>query len=141
MNELLTPYKKSAKTSVTCSKKTGSKELDSKIASYFYAAKMQPCCKDANTAKMPPEAWYEMYVKPWQPDLAMVGMCILSQVISASSCERNWSAHGHIHSRIRNRLEPATAVKLVYVYSNRKIVAATHDVDELKMFAWDNEDA
>ena len=28
----------------------------------------------ANAAKMPPEAWYKMYVKPWHPELAMVGM-------------------------------------------------------------------
>jgi hypothetical protein len=62
----------------------------------------------ANAAKMAPEAWYEMYVKPWHPELVMVGMRVLFQVISASSCERNWSAHGHIHSKIRNRLEPAT---------------------------------
>ena len=26
----------------------------------------------ANAAKMPPEAWYEMYVKPWHPELARV---------------------------------------------------------------------
>ena len=38
-------------------------------------------------AKMPPEAWYDMYVKPWHPELDMVGMRVLSQVISASSCE------------------------------------------------------
>jgi hypothetical protein len=94
----------------------------------------------ANAAKMPPEAWYELYVKPWWPELTLVGMRVLSQVISASSCERNWSAHGHIHSKIRNRLDPATNEKLVYVYSNSKIVAATRDADELKMFAWDNED-
>ena len=30
---------------------------------------------------------YEMYVKPWHPELAMVGMRVLSQVIYASSCE------------------------------------------------------
>jgi len=30
--------------------------------------------------------------------------------------------------------------KLVYVYSNSKMVAATSDADQLKMFAWDNED-
>ena len=85
---------------------------------------------------------YEMYAtRSWHPELAMAGMRVLSQVIYASSCERNWSAHGHIHTNIRNRLEPATTDKLVYVYSNSKMVAATRDVDELKMFAWDNEDA
>lgn len=85
-------------------------------------------------------AWYEMKVKPLLPGLARVGMRVLSQVISASSCERNWSAHGHIHTKIRNRLDPATTEKLVYVYSNSKMVAGTRDTDELKTFAWDNED-
>ena len=51
----------------------------------------------ANAAKRPIEAWYEMYVKPWHPELAMVEMRVLSQDISASSCERKLSAHGHIH--------------------------------------------
>ena len=80
----------------------------------------------ANAAKMPPEAWYEMYVKPWHPELAMVGMRVLSQVISASSCERNWSAHGHIQTKIRNKLSPETTEKLVYVYSNSKMQARRH---------------
>ena len=65
---------------------------------------------------------------------------VQSQVI-ASSCEQNWSAHWHIHTKIRNRLEPATTEKLVYVYSNSKMVAATRDADELKVFDWDIEDA
>jgi hypothetical protein len=95
-----------------------------------------------NAADMPPEAWYECYVKPWHPELAQVGMRVLSQVISASSCERNWSAHGHIHSKVRNKLAPETTEKLVFVYSNRKLVTKIQDKDELKMFAWDklNED-
>ena len=77
---------------------------------------------------MPPEAWYEMYcdVKPWHPALAMVGILVLSQVISASSCERNWSAHGHIQTNIRNKLNPETTEKLVFVYSNNKMQARRH---------------
>ena len=66
---------------------------------------------------------------------------VQSQVISAPSCEPNWSAHGHIHTKIHNRLEPASTEKLVYVYSNSKMVAATCDANELKVFAWDIEDA
>ena len=42
----------------------------------------------ANAAKMPPEAWHQMYVKPWHPELARVGMRVRSQVISVSACER-----------------------------------------------------
>ena len=37
---------------------------------------------------------------------------------------------------------PATTEKLVFIYSPKsKMVAATRDADELKMFAWDNEEA
>ena len=79
----------------------------------------------AKAAKRPFEAWYNMYIKPWHPELAIVEMRVLSQVVSASSCERSRSAHGYIHSKIGNRLEPANTEKLVYVYSNSKLVAAT----------------
>ena len=53
-------------------------------------------------------------------------------MISASSCERKWSAHGHVNSEVRNRLAPATTEKLVYIYSNRKAVVAAADDDKLK---------
>ena len=76
--------------------------------------------------EMPPEAWHgsEKYVKPWHPELARVGMRVLSQVISASLFERNWSAPWHIHTKISNRLDPATTENLVYVYSNSNLVAS-----------------
>ena len=53
---------------------------------------------------------------------------------------RNCSAHGHIQTKIRNKLSPETTEKLVYVYSKSKMVAAVRDADELKMFAGDHED-
>ena len=109
----------------------------------FYKAKKGPMFSRettwANAAKMGPEEWYKMYVKPFHPELALVGMRVLSQVISASSCERNWSAHGHIHTEVRNRLAPATTEKLVYIYCNKKAVMAAVRDDELRMFTWDNE--
>ena len=80
---------------------------------------------------MPPEAWYESYVKPWHPELARVGMCVLSQVISASSCERNWSAHWHIHTKISNRLYPAATKQEACLYL-LKLVATTRDADKLR---------
>ena len=109
---------------------------------YYKAKKGSIFSRDTtwtNATKMGPEEWYEMYVRPFHPELALVGMRVLAQVISASSCERNWSAHGHIHSEVRNRLAPATTEKLVYIYSNRKAAAAAARDDELKMFTWDNE--
>ena len=33
----------------------------------------------ADAAKMPPEAWYEMHVKPWHPESAVVGARVLSR--------------------------------------------------------------
>ena len=131
-------------------------QLDWSCAYKAKAGILQKETMRAKAAKRPIEAWYEMYVKPLHPELAMVGMRVLSrymhsqralrvlsQILSASSCERNRSARGHIHSKIRNRLEPATTEKLVYVYSNSKMVAATRELDanELKVLAWDNEDA
>ncbi len=76
--------------------------------------------------------WYDMYGKPWHPELAMVAMRVLSQVIFG--VQAKWSAHKHIYLKVRNRLEPETTQKLVYVYSNSKMVAATRDADQLKMF-------
>ena len=66
-----------------------------------------------NAAKMGQEEWYDMYVRPFHRELALVGMRVLAQVISACSCENSWSAHGHIHSEVRNRLAPATTEKPV----------------------------
>ena len=70
-----------------------------------------------------------------------VGDC--RNVYSLSSHFRtlvNWSTHGHIHTKILIKLGPDTTEKFVYIYSNSGEMAATiRDVDELKMFAWDNE--
>ena len=42
--------------------------------------------------------------------------------------------------RSATSLVPETTEKLVYVYSNSKMAATVHNANELKMFAWDNED-
>ena len=39
---------------------------------------------------------YQMYIKSLHPELVMMGMWVPSQVISASSCEQNWSSNGHM---------------------------------------------
>jgi hypothetical protein len=62
-----------------------------------------------------------------------------AQVFSASSFERNWSAHGHIHSEVRNRLAPATTEKLMYIHSNRKAAAAASDDELMEMFTGNKE--
>jgi hypothetical protein len=88
---------------------------------------------------MGPEEWYEMYVRPFHPELALVGMRVLAQVISASSCERNWSPMGTFTRKFATGLRQLRLKSwYIQVYSNRKAAAAASD-DELKMFAWDNE--
>jgi len=62
------------------------------------------------------------YIDPWWPELGKVGMRVLAQVVSASACERNWSAYGRVHTDARNRLNTKTAEKLVYVYSNTRML-------------------
>ena len=71
---------------------------------------------------------------------SLSGMHVLSQVISSSSCEQKWSTHWHIQTKIRNKLSPEKTEKLVYVYLNSKMAATVRDNDNLKMFAWWNED-
>jgi hypothetical protein len=57
-------------------------------------------------AKISAEEWYNW---PYHPALELVGMRLPS--VSASSCERNWSAHGHIRWEVRNRIAPVTTEK------------------------------
>ena len=56
--------------------------------------------------------------------------------MATSSCERNRSAQGHIHSEVRNG---SRAESLVYIYSIRKAGAAVACDDTQKMYACDNE--
>ena len=71
---------------------------------------MNPCCRTVTTLS-----------------LLSPGMRVLSQVSSASSCERNWSAQGHIQTKISNKLSAETTEKLVYVYLNSKMAATVSD--------------
>ena len=67
------------------SQESGKAQLDWSCAYKAKAGILQNETTWANAAKMPPEARHEMYVKPWHPQLAKVGMRVLSQVVSASS--------------------------------------------------------
>jgi hypothetical protein len=56
-------------------------------------------------------------------------------VVSASSCERNWSVNGRIHSKVHNKLAPATTEKLFYVYANSNFVSKPRSSGNLIFFA------
>ena len=80
MDEFVRPYQKNRL------KLLGKAQVDWSCAYKAKAGILQNETVWANASKMPTEAWYEMYVKPWHPELAIVGM--LYQVISASSCKQ-----------------------------------------------------
>lgn len=73
-----------------------------------------------DSANTPAHQWWDMYGKRC-PELQGIAMRVLSQPVSACSCERNWSTYDFIHNKRRNRLTPARARDLVYVFSNGRL--------------------
>jgi len=69
----------------------------------------------------PAHHWWDTYGAQ-HPQLRKLVVYILSQVSSACSCERAWSAYDSIHNKRRNRLSPARARDLVYVFTNGRLV-------------------
>jgi hypothetical protein len=55
------------------------------------------------------------------PELQYVAVRVLSLACSNSAAERNWSLHGFLHSKSRNRLSFPLQAKLVNVHSNLKL--------------------
>ena len=56
-------------------------------------------------------------------ELAEVAKKVLSQPISSSSAERNWSTYSYIHNVKRNRLNCKRADKLVFIHSNIRLLS------------------
>jgi hypothetical protein len=46
----------------------------------------------------------------------------LAQVVSSSSCERNWSSYSFVHSKARDRLHSSCAEELPYVFTNSRVL-------------------
>jgi len=76
------------------------------------------------------------------PELQKVAMDILSLVVGACSCERKWSAFDFIHSKKRNKLSPAKAEELVYVFSNLRLLRRVTDANATELpYEWQSEGA
>jgi hypothetical protein len=71
---------------------------------------------------MSPIDWWFSYGGE-TPELAEVAKKVLSQPISSSSAERNWSTYSFIHSVKRNRLNAKTSDKLVYIHANIRLIS------------------
>ena len=64
--------------------------------------------------------WWEV-IAGGASELRTVAMKVLSKTVSASACERNWSAFEAVQTPKRNRLNHKTLVDLVYVRLNLRL--------------------
>ncbi|KAJ9548765.1 hypothetical protein OSB04_021308 [Centaurea solstitialis] len=80
----------------------------------------------ADAVTMDPIDWWSTYGSE-TPELAEVAKKVLSQPISSSSAERNWSTYSYIHNVKRNRLNSKRADKLVFIHSNIRLQSRFSD--------------
>lgn len=91
-----------------------------------------------DAGSMPAHQWWEMY-GCGHPELQKVAVRLLAQVSSACSCERAWSAYDFIHNKRRNRLTPARARDLVFVFTNGRLAEKMETAEE-SFVGWDEEE-
>jgi len=68
----------------------------------------------AAAKEMPPYRWWISFGAHF-PDLQKVAVRVLSQVSSASSCERNWSTFEFIHTKKKNRMKCSEVYLIIAV--------------------------
>jgi hypothetical protein len=51
-----------------------------------------------------------------------------------SACEQSWSAHVHIHAKVRNRLTLEATGK--HAHPNMRLASTNEDTGERKLLAW-----
>uniref|UniRef100_A0A0A9D1Z5 HAT C-terminal dimerisation domain-containing protein n=1 Tax=Arundo donax TaxID=35708 RepID=A0A0A9D1Z5_ARUDO len=62
-------------------------------------------------------------------ELQKLAKLIVSQCLSSSGCERNWSTFSLIHTKLRNRIGYEKLHKLVYVHYNLKLCIQQFEAD------------
>ncbi|KAJ6792927.1 Uncharacterized protein M6B38_236825 [Iris pallida] len=68
-----------------------------------------------------PAEWWSIYARENAPNFTRLAVRILSQTVSSSNCEKNWTTFSLIHTRPRNRLTIARLEKLVFVHYNMRL--------------------
>lgn len=76
---------------------------------------------EAAAKRMPAHMWWQQFGSH-APELQHIAVRLLSQISSACACERNWSSFDFIHSRRRNQLHVERAFKLVYIFTNLRLL-------------------
>ena len=85
-------------------------------------------------------AWWATFGED-APMLSQVARRLLSQCVSSSGCERNWSTFAYIHTKLRNRLSHKKLDKMVFANYNIRLrlehaskVADSSDYDPVSSF-------
>ena len=86
-----------------------------------------------NAKKIIAWRWWMQYGSD-VPELQKVAVKVLAQCSSACSCERNWSSYSFIHSKARNRLLPARARDLVFVFTNLRLLEKMQEAEYDELF-------
>lgn len=88
-------------------------------------------------------AWWQTLGRPGMHELSTVAMYVLSMVLAAAGCERNWSFLGDITSGKHARMGPETIGKVAFVRANLQLMHREHmkDVDNYaeEGVEWDDD--
>ncbi|XP_072973574.1 uncharacterized protein [Typha angustifolia] len=68
-----------------------------------------------------PAEWWSIYGWEEASNLTPIAKKILSQTVSSSQCERNWTTFSLIHTKTRNRLTMEILEKLVFCHYNMRL--------------------
>jgi hypothetical protein len=105
----------------------------------MFRDRSSPLCKEGpiNTARQcPPWQWWRLYGSIY-PELQRVAIKLTAQVVSATACERAWSAFGHIHTASRNRMKVEKAADMTFVYWSLRIRDQLEEDKSQHFFEWD----
>lgn len=81
----------------------------------------------AAAKEMPSYCWWISFGAQ-TPELQTIAIKVLSQVISASACKRNWSTFNFIHTKKRNKLKCQRVRNIVSVHCNLRLLDSIEDI-------------
>ncbi|KAJ9678214.1 hypothetical protein PVL29_022952 [Vitis rotundifolia] len=79
--------------------------------------------------------WWFMYGNQ-TPTLRKLALKVLSQTVSSTAYERNWSTFALIHTKQRNRLAYPRLEQLVFCYYNMRLKLRDMEAENDRLFQW-----
>jgi len=79
-----------------------------------------------------PINWWKLVARRY-PILSKIALKVLSIPATSAASERNWSAFGFIHNKLRNRMLDQRVEKCVYLYWNMKILREIKEKIEINV--------